>query len=572
MGNSGQVLKYKTYCRCRSYQACTGVILCFFHAIRDLDPVINNDPKQKDADWSNYCGTSNFTEDDIEETWNNVTRNIPYPDMDAHVLGSLEPKPPPNRVFLIHTSEDSPTRPNKVVFAWPPPRMAMPSEDGPRIIEQAPRMDGKYWVEDYADLMRQVQLENKTGREDAWGVAGKTSCTRRFQGGHIMTNEGLWRKVESIFIPYGNITFACFQTVEAAPLAQQEGHSASRIPLHLGTGYPSIGAPPPGPPLHTMGGHDPWMPLNGHTMWAAPPHPRQQQQPPMMMGGRGVYPSSQALPPPIWNEAAFSRHAAVSHPPPSTISGYIPPRFSLPPLTGLPTTSGFIDHIPRTTIPRGTSSIPPPSYSRKNLPPGASPVLTGGVPNPKLTGPPGARKPHRAWPGRQPPTAHHRKFDPAKAKPVGNQVKAGSPASGADGESGPSSRSNAALSLKRLSFDADGSELDELDLIEGEGEEDEVLSDHHQRHQAQSSSIEGPRSKRLKALNGRAIDASPLQVLRAQTKKALAQGSTKNPGGGSKPKSGGSKKKGEEVKVQERLMIAPPEGIPCCINCQRVES
>lgn len=79
-------------------------------------------------------------------------------------------------------------------------------------------MDGSYWADDYAELMKHVELENKTGKEDAWGTFGKTSCTSRFQGGHLMTNEGLWRKIESIFIPYGNITFASYQTTQALPL------------------------------------------------------------------------------------------------------------------------------------------------------------------------------------------------------------------------------------------------------------------------------------------------------------------------------------------------------------------
>lgn len=83
---------------------------------------------------------------------------------------------------------------------------------------EIPRMDGSYWADDYAELMKHVELENKTGKEDAWGTFGKTSCTSRFQGGHLMTNEGLWRKIESIFIPYGNITFASYQTTQALPL------------------------------------------------------------------------------------------------------------------------------------------------------------------------------------------------------------------------------------------------------------------------------------------------------------------------------------------------------------------
>ena len=165
------------------------------------------------------------------------------------------PAPPPDRVFLIHATEESTVRPDSVIFAWPPPRIRKqykvdmdekvikllgddawatnPEEDdedeldahGRRRSEVVPRMDGKYWAQDYAELMKHVELENKTGRPDAWGTFGKTSCTQRFQGGHILTNEGVWRKIESVFIPYGKITFACFQTVQVLPIetVQRDG-------------------------------------------------------------------------------------------------------------------------------------------------------------------------------------------------------------------------------------------------------------------------------------------------------------------------------------------------------------
>lgn len=166
--------------------------------------------------------------------WKDVSENIPF-----HPPN--EPAPPPERVFIVHTTEESAVRPNSVVFAWPPPRIKFGDEHGesreaqnanevatsgmhsfsPKLDEngrEIPRMDGSYWADDYAELMKHVELENKTGKEDAWGTFGKTSCTSRFQGGHLMTNEGLWRKIESIFIPYGNITFASYQTTQALPL------------------------------------------------------------------------------------------------------------------------------------------------------------------------------------------------------------------------------------------------------------------------------------------------------------------------------------------------------------------
>jgi hypothetical protein len=173
--------------------------------------------------------------------WDDVGKALPLP-------RPIAPAAPPERVFLIHATEESSVRPNTVIFAWPPPRIRKSfrlgmdekvvkllgeevadesdadNEDlldayGRRRSELMPRMDGKYWAQDYAELMKHVELENKTGRPDAWGTFGKTSCTQRFQGGHLLTNEGVWRKIESVFIPYGKITFACFQTVQTLPIA-----------------------------------------------------------------------------------------------------------------------------------------------------------------------------------------------------------------------------------------------------------------------------------------------------------------------------------------------------------------
>lgn len=176
------------------------------------------------------AGSSFAPLQDIESIWKDVSDNIPRP---SHT----GPAPPPERVFIVHTTEESAVRPNQVIFAWPPPRIKSGEENketltmgeaanaltvsSPKLDEngrEIPRMDGSYWADDYAELMKHVELENKTGKEDAWGTFGKTSCTSRFQGGHLMTNEGLWRKIESIFIPYGNITFASYQTTQALPL------------------------------------------------------------------------------------------------------------------------------------------------------------------------------------------------------------------------------------------------------------------------------------------------------------------------------------------------------------------
>lgn len=40
-----------------------GLLLAFFHAIKDVDPVANNDPARAHEGWSNFCGTASMPED-----------------------------------------------------------------------------------------------------------------------------------------------------------------------------------------------------------------------------------------------------------------------------------------------------------------------------------------------------------------------------------------------------------------------------------------------------------------------------------------------------------------------------
>lgn len=44
-------------------QVADGLLLAFFHAIKDKDPVQNNDPSRSNDEWTNYCGTASMGED-----------------------------------------------------------------------------------------------------------------------------------------------------------------------------------------------------------------------------------------------------------------------------------------------------------------------------------------------------------------------------------------------------------------------------------------------------------------------------------------------------------------------------
>lgn len=52
----------------------------------------------------------------------------------------------------------------------------------------------------------------------------RTTCATRFGAKHSMTSEGVYRLVESVFVPYGDIVFACFQTSKVFELSPRGGY------------------------------------------------------------------------------------------------------------------------------------------------------------------------------------------------------------------------------------------------------------------------------------------------------------------------------------------------------------
>lgn len=79
------------------------------------------------------------------------------------------------------------------------------------------RLDGLYEAEDYIELMRGVDMDPSqlaTRPEEM-----RTNCTTRFGAQHIMTSQGNYRHVTSVFIPYGSLIFACFQTTKQVEIS-----------------------------------------------------------------------------------------------------------------------------------------------------------------------------------------------------------------------------------------------------------------------------------------------------------------------------------------------------------------
>lgn len=168
--------------------AADGLLLAFFHAIRDKDTAANNDPARSREEWSNFCGTAHMPEEQIEALHADILHNIPIPPQDGL---------PPRRVFQLYTLPES-GRPAQLVFTWPP------SRTGP-----SPRYDGTYDAEEYTNLMEGVDMDPA---RLPFGNEVRTNCTSRFGTKHSINKDGLLRHVHSVWIPYGSLIFACFQT------------------------------------------------------------------------------------------------------------------------------------------------------------------------------------------------------------------------------------------------------------------------------------------------------------------------------------------------------------------------
>ncbi|WVQ80147.1 hypothetical protein IAT38_002252 [Cryptococcus sp. DSM 104549] len=178
-----------------------GLLLAFFHSIKDKDPVGNNDPKRSHEEWSNWCGTRFMGEDQIEALHKNISYLIPVAKPTQH---------PPARVFQLHLyppdDAPSPSTPPQLIFSWPPPRP----------VGAPPGPDGLYSAAEYCDMMKHIDMD--PSQLTAGPGELRTNCTTRYGAHHLVTTEGLHRTVTSVFIPYGKLVFACFQTIKEYPL------------------------------------------------------------------------------------------------------------------------------------------------------------------------------------------------------------------------------------------------------------------------------------------------------------------------------------------------------------------
>ncbi|PBK75594.1 hypothetical protein ARMSODRAFT_949870 [Armillaria solidipes] len=148
--------------------AAEGLVLCFIHAIVDIDPAADNDQTSKTS-WSNWCGTPVLSSEQVQMLFKRLLMCAPQ-------------TAPTARVFQILNNDTA----KDLVISWPP-------ADQPSTRE-------------FARLANDINV-------NVVNTDAKTSCTRRFKSAQVVHDVG---HVESVFIPHGSVIFACHK-VDSPP-------------------------------------------------------------------------------------------------------------------------------------------------------------------------------------------------------------------------------------------------------------------------------------------------------------------------------------------------------------------
>jgi hypothetical protein len=241
----------------------------------------NNDPNRRHEPWSNFCGAVSFGDEVSRPPITRIRKtdvSKAVQTLQQAISTSLSPPPrtraPPTRVFQLHTSLTTPAHPNSLLFTWPPARSPSASI----------QVDGLYDAEEYADMMRGVDMD--PGRLAAKPGDVRTNCTTRFGAEHSIRTEGVYRHIGSVFIPFGTLIFAAYQTIKCYELPMQttteSWHTTSAAATAVAVPpppqppqAPSIAAAPVPPPGSTlvppgrdwrsgMGEHDQYAPQTSH--------------------------------------------------------------------------------------------------------------------------------------------------------------------------------------------------------------------------------------------------------------------------------------------------------------------
>ncbi|KAJ7739776.1 hypothetical protein DFH07DRAFT_839874 [Mycena maculata] len=317
--------------------AAEGVVLCFIHAIVDLNPS-DNDETHKTG-WTNWCGTPVMNDEQVQLLFRRLVVCVPQ----APGLT--------NRVFQILSN-----RPNRpLLVSWPPDQGQGPS--------------GR----DFAKLVEDVAI----GPGAPTGNEAKTSCTRRYKA--LQTMPAVAGEVESIFIPHGSVIFACHKvnspsrSTATTPTTMQQ--IAYNTPSYSGqTPYyeqqnssyalPPLSAPPA--PYNYLAQSA--QPSSSVSAPYSPPRWAQGEQPTGTYGGQWPSSSSQGH--------STSNLRSGSYPPPqgqqwpSQPPSYVDTNTSNGPTYQRPLspTYGYASPADETNSP-ATDSVPPP---RRRISPGST--------------------------------------------------------------------------------------------------------------------------------------------------------------------------------------------------------
>ncbi|TFL03974.1 hypothetical protein BDV98DRAFT_563343 [Pterulicium gracile] len=201
--------------------AAEGLVLCFIHAIVDLNPTNDNDPSSKSG-WTNWCGTPYMAPEQLGLLYARLNKRVAHPR--EHT-----------RMFQILANQAG----RCLLVSWPGDR---PGEH----IGSA----------DFARLGADVQIggqsDSGTGPA-AHANEAKTNCTRRYKAyQELRPASGV--HVESIFIPHGSVIFACHKIDQS----QHTESSSSAPPMAAQVGgYPPTGSAYPHQPYYDPGSQYP---------------------------------------------------------------------------------------------------------------------------------------------------------------------------------------------------------------------------------------------------------------------------------------------------------------------------
>ena len=175
----------------------SGLYLCFFHAALDKDPRFNN---RMDSIWTNLCHTPVFNEHHklkLESRLKAWSMASPAPFQTFSI---------PQRIFQLlgqtHESVNNLDL-NNIIISWPP-------SDGST-------GECSYNPSDFTQLMSEISLNPSNAKHLS---NAQTSCTRRFKAKHSKRINNSLFSIRSMFVPYGEIIFACFLIESEYPLSK----------------------------------------------------------------------------------------------------------------------------------------------------------------------------------------------------------------------------------------------------------------------------------------------------------------------------------------------------------------